>query len=400
MQSQASGKIQALFAGQFIALFAAGGIILPFWPYWLDGRGLSASEIAAILAVSTAARIVFAPGLSALADASGRRRLVLFLIAVCFMAGLFPFFGLSGFWQILALWTMVGTLFTTMIPMSDSLSVMATKTLGLDYGRARLWGSLSFIAVSTTAGWMLTDSNPDAVLWMLILAAAVICGTVLLLPDMKTQRRGRASAAFGEALKQPGFAGFLTVVSLLLASHAVLYGFATVHWTTAGHSETVVGILWAEGVILEVAVFAFGSRLLRIMNVNGLLLAAALSGVVRWTVLGNTTQLEWLFVAQALHAGTFAAAHLAAVTYIGRHMPDHLGSTAQGMFDASAMGLVFAIAMWGGGTLYHAVGGHAFWAMAAMSAVGCLVLLLQWRQLGSLRSEPGYSKTGRCISTR
>mgnify|MGYP002713053514 CR=1 FL=1 len=393
MQTPLLRKTQFLFAGQFVALFAAGGIVLPFWPYWLGSQGFSANEVALVLAVCTAARVVLAPGISAIADASGNRKRVLFLVALAFLCGLVPFFNLSGFWSILLLWTVVGTLFTTMIPMSDSLSVVATKQLGLDYGRARLWGSLSFIVVSTAAGWFLSGRSADAVLWMLMLAAAVICCAVLLLPNLKTPTTtGKAAMAFAEALRQPGFLGFLGVTSMLLASHAVLYGFGTLHWTAAGHSETVVGMLWAEGVILEVLVFAFGGWLLRHLNITGLFLFAVVAGVIRWTVLGVTTDLVWLFLVQALHAGTFAAAHLASVTFIGRSMPDHLGSTAQGLFDACAMGIVFAVAMWGGGTLYDAFGGHAFWAMAAMSGIGGVLLLSQWGQLGRYQTATRFSR--------
>ena len=40
--------------------------------------------------------------------------------------------------------------------------------------------------------------------------------------------------------------------SLLQASHAVLNGFSTLHWRAAGSSESMIGVLWAEGVVAEI----------------------------------------------------------------------------------------------------------------------------------------------------
>ena len=44
--------------------------------------------------------------------------------------------------------------------------------------------------------------------------------------------------------------------ALIQSSHAVYYAFGTIHWQAAGHSEAVIGWLWAEGVIAETVLAA------------------------------------------------------------------------------------------------------------------------------------------------
>src|SRR3546814_19521281 len=89
-----------------------------------------------------------------------------------------------------------------------------------------------------------------------------------------------------------------------MASHAVLTAFATIHWRAAGIGEEFIGMLWAVGVIAEVAVFAFGGRLLRRLGIVGMMALGAGAGVVRWTGLGLTDDPLLLPGFQSLHALT------------------------------------------------------------------------------------------------
>ena len=59
----------------------------------------------------------------------------------------------------------------------------------------------------------------------------------------------------------PAFLLFLGAAAAIQSSHAVYYAFGTLHWRGLGHSEAVIGWLWAEGVIAEILLFAFGSAL-------------------------------------------------------------------------------------------------------------------------------------------
>ena len=57
-------------------------------------------------------------------------------------------------------------------------------------------------------------------------------------------------------------------------------------------------------------------KVFRRFSARDLLLLSAVCGVIRWTLMGWTTALPWLIVAQILHCGTFTVCHLAAMRYI------------------------------------------------------------------------------------
>ena len=171
-------------------------------------------------------------------------------------------------------------------------------------------------------------------------------------------------------MRKPEFLAFVAAAGLLQASHAVYYGFATLHWRAAGHGELVIGLLWAEGVIAEVVLFAWAAALLRRFPPVRLLTMAGALTVARWALSALSTDLVVLVPAQALHAASFGAVHLAAMHYLRDRTPPELHASAQGFYAALGTALPFGLLTPVAGWLYGVAGGIAFWAMAAIALAG------------------------------
>ena len=134
--------------------------------------------------------------------------------------------------------------------------------------------------------------------------------------------------------------------------------------------------------LAEVVLFAFSGRVVRRVGVVPLMLIAAVAGVARWTVTALSADLGVLLAVQLLHALTFGATHLAAMHFIQRAVPEEVSATAQGLYSAVAMGVVLASVIMASGGLYAWAGGHAFFAMTAMSVLGgvaAVALGRRWR---------------------
>jgi PPP family 3-phenylpropionic acid transporter len=175
---------------------------------------------------------------------------------------------------------------------------------------------------------------------------------------------------------------FMLAAGASQVSHAVYYGFATLIWQQAGIDDRVIGVLWAEGVVAEVILFLFAARALARLGVTGMLLIAGIGGVLRWSGTALTSDLPLLFVLQILHAASFAAAHLAAMHFMQRAIPERAMSSAQGLYYALPLGIGMGLAMSLSGVLFRDHGGHAYLAMAAFSALslgGTLLLRRYWR---------------------
>ena len=361
----------------YAAVFGYIGIQLPFWPIWLDSRGLDAVEIGLFFSAALWVKAIANPLIGGAVDRTGERRRPMILFAGLSLAGfaLYPF--AHGFWPILAIGAITGATLSALMPLGESLTMRLAYDRGLDYGRIRLWGSVAFILGSFGAGSYLEGRDPDTVLWLLLAALTVVLLSCAAVPDHRQPKAPRGGFPILVLLRRPGFALFIAACGLLQASHAVYYGFATLYWRAAGHSDFTIGLLWAEGVAVEVLLFAAGNRAVTRFGPVGLMLLASAGGVLRWTVTAWTVELGPLIAVQALHALTFGAAHLGAMHHIQRTVPGAQSATAQALSSAVGMGLLVGLAMSVSGLLYAAVAGRAFLAMAVCSLAGgalCLVL--------------------------
>ena len=369
------------FSAYFAAVFLVLGIYLPFWPLWLEARGLGAEEIGLILAVASWARVIGMPLVGRLADRGGRSHGTMLIAAALSVALFALFFGAAGFWPILLLHLAWALAYNPLIPLGEARSMASVRDHGLDYGRMRLWGSLAFILGSLIAGEAVGWRGPEIIV-ALILAGllAALVSTATLPRDDAATPQGERPAGFKTLLADRRFLLFLAAASLLQSSHAAYYGFSSLHWSAAGHSEATIGWLWAEGVIAEVLLFMVAGKLIARLGPAWLLALAGIGAVLRWTVLAATTELPFLILAQTLHALTFGAAHLGVVHFIAARAPEGLKATAQSVYAAVSGGLVMGASFWLAGRLYNTEGSAAFIAMAALGGLGLLGALLLSRE--------------------
>jgi PPP family 3-phenylpropionic acid transporter len=125
-------------------------------------------------------------------------------------------------------------------------------------------------------------------------------------------------------------------------------------------------------VVAEVIIFALSNRLFRRFSARDLLLLSAVCGLARWGIMGWTTDLPWLIVAQILHCGTFTVCHLAAMRYISsREGSDVI--RLQAVYSAVAMGGSIAVMTVFAGFLYQHLGQGVFWVMALLALPAMIV---------------------------
>lgn len=372
----------ALRLGTFYAaLFVVAGTKLPYFPIWLDGRGLGTAEIAAIVALPLFVRIAVTPLIGVAADARGDRRQALVVLAWVALAAFVMLGFVGGFWPILACTLLLSVATTSLMPLIETIAMAGVRRLGLDYGRMRLWGSLSFIAASFLAGAAIARAGHEAVLWLLVLGAAMTVAAAHFLPGRDADDSAATAqprVALADAVRlvaSPAFATFIVAVGLAQASHAVFYTFGVLHWQAQGISSTWAGVLWAVGVVAEIGFFAFSRRIVAAVGAAALIAAGAVAGVVRWMALALDPPLAVLLPLQALHGLTYGAAHLGAVHWMSERLPAAQAGTAQSVYSSVTHGIALGIATLAAGWLYAGWKGGAYLPMAAMSAVALVAAL-------------------------
>ena len=355
-------------------LFLGSGIQLPFLPLWLKAKALSDSEIALVVALMVAVRILAIPLGTFIADATGRRRGIIVISAFGTFAAYAALHFVGGFVPILILALLASALLAPIMPLTEVMAIEGSAHYGIDYGRIRLWASVSFLLGSLIAGALLEIVPVAFVIALVAIAQGLGAVVALVLPADRamaiTAPQPLRMAAVLGAVTSGVFVIFLAAASIGQASHGMLYAFGSVYFDDLGYSKLTIGELWAIGVVTEIVMFAFSGRFHKAFGAVGLIMLGTACGAIRWFVIALEPPLAILFIAQMLHAGSFGLTHLGTMHYIREHVPENMRNTVQGLFAVLSGGILLSATMWSSGPLYGLLGGQAFFVMALYAAMG------------------------------
>jgi PPP family 3-phenylpropionic acid transporter len=365
----------------FAALFCAMGAHIPFWPIWLADWGLAAGEVGAVLGAAMALRVGAGVAAPWLADLTGRRRTALALLAALAAGAVMAQAAAETRLTLYALTALTAIGMAGAVPLSDALAVAASRAYGFPYAPVRAAGSAAFLAANLLCGAAVARWGSDAALWWIVVSMATLAVAALRHPGgarpLGPRPRPWEAAAL---LRDRAFLLAAGAGALAQASHAPLYAYGSLHWRAQGLSEGVIGALWAFGVAVEVALMVWlGERLVRWLRPSGAYALAAAAGVARWSAMALDPNLPWLWVWQASHALSFAAAHLAMIAFIGARVAPGLSASAQGLMGAGVGGAAMAAASFGAAGLYPLAAGGVYWLGAALAA-GALACALGLRR--------------------
>ncbi|ACS86538.1 3-phenylpropionate MFS transporter [Musicola paradisiaca] len=354
----------------YFTYFFSYGVFLPFWGGWLRGEGLTAESIGILLGAGLVARFVgslfITPCIKNPATLITALRLLALLSLIAF-AGFW--FGSAVVWLLLV---MVGfnLVFSPLLPLTDTLAATWQKQMPIDYGRARLWGSVAFVAGSAATGKLVLLWGHQAILVTLAIGMVAMLSGMMIRPHVMPKASALSTAKnstvpWGRLLTERAVWRFLLCVALLQGAHAAYYGFSVIYWQQSGYTADVIGYLWSLGVVAEIVIFALSRRLFHAWSASALLMLSAVCGVLRWGLMGATVSLPWLVVIQLLHCGTFAVCHLAAMRFIAmRDDTDVL--RLQAAYSALATGGAIAVMTVLSGFLFEYLQGATFWVMALL----------------------------------
>ncbi|MEO1719290.1 MAG: MFS transporter, partial [Pseudomonadota bacterium] len=377
-------------------IFALLGVQLPFLSVWLASEGVTAAGIGLALALPALLRLVANPAIAMFADArrAHARTIAALSVAACAAASLL---GLVDSWiTVLVAVTVLLLSLQTAMPLIEVIAMRGVRAHQLDYGRMRLWGSLTFIGGTVLGGSIIEHVGPGAFPTMIAITALACVAAAFALPPNPERARlasggtptTKPSSASEGWLARMNLAAVRTLLadrhllvilfsaSLVQASHAVYYAFSAVHWETLGFTGGWIGALWAWGVIAEIVLFAVSARVVALFGARGLLLIGALAGLVRWSAMAFEPTGAGLILLQALHALTFGATHLAAMYIISQRVSGEQAGLAQALFATFASGIIMAAALFAAGRLFDAAGPISYFAMTGLSAMAFGLTLL------------------------
>jgi PPP family 3-phenylpropionic acid transporter len=369
--------LYARLSAFYLLYFAAVGVVIPFFAFYLKHRGFGSVAIGQLMSIPMFMRVL-APGLWGwAADVTGRRRQVLRAGAVMAVGGAAAITLEPGFGVLALALAAFALPWSGLLPQYEANTLSHLGAAPHRYGFVRLWGSLGFI-VAVMAGGIIFDGVgvvrvPPA---MLALVFAVACA-VWLTPFAAAAPAGGGEGGFrAVALTRPVVALFV-VCFLQQAAFGPYYVFFTIYLEELGYSTAQAGALWAWGVAAEVVMFLYTARLLERFGSRALLIFALGATAARWLLTALAAEsLPVLVFAQTLHMASFGLFHAVAVVMVHRYFRGRLQGRGQALYSAAGFGLGGAFGSMASGYTWQFGGPGAAYGGAA--AVAALATVIAW----------------------
>jgi len=242
-----------------------------------------------------------------------------------------------------------------------------------DYGRIRVWGSISFVISVVLLGQILDRTG---ILWlpvMLVTLFALCALAAWALPVDQVPPHHEDHARLREIVRRPEVVALFAACFLMALAHGPYNTFYSIHLVDIGYSKSSVGWLWALSVVGEVFVFLLMPRLMQRFTIPAIIMFSLGCAVVRFLLIGWFAQsLALMVLAQLMHAATFGAHHAAALAAIHHLFRGRTQARGQALYTSLGFGAGGAAGGFASGWLWQ----HTTPALTFTFAAGAALLAL------------------------
>ena len=358
--------------------FAFVGAFAPFFSLYLQRRGFAPLEIAVLFGISPTLRILVPFFWAWLADHWGHKykllRIFAFISPVlfAFMIAKGSFSSVAG---VLIIW---GLLWSGILPIAEALCVEALGEEISIYGRVRVWGSIGFILVVVSGGYLFEWLDVLYLDWIICALLVIILGAVLMLPrDNELSARPNEVAQPIFFLKDQRIIALMVCFFIMQFAHGAYNAFFSIFVVDLGHSKSTVGWLWAIAVIAEIFIFLWMPRLFKRFSINDFFLFCFFIAVFRFSlVYVGHDSLVLLAIAQIMHAITFGMFHVAGIAATNKLFTGAYRSRGQALYSSVGFGAGGASGTLVSGLVWESWGGAATFAMSALTSLLGVILIL------------------------
>ena len=366
-------------SGFYFFYFAFIGVFLPYFGLYLQSLSFSALDISILMSQMQLMRL-FGPYLwGALADRIGKRVPIVRL--ACLMALLVStsFFLIRSFEAFLVAMAVLAFFWSASLPLVETLTFEHLREGPERYSRIRIWGSIGFIATVMGAGALLDLLEITSLLWMIVIPLVGTMAYAMAMPEAEPGLHPADHPPVWDILRQRRVLALFSACFSMSAAHGALYVFFSIFLSDHGYSKSAVGGLWSLGVLAEIAVFFYMSRLQRVYSLRTILLLSFSAAVLRFLMIGMGVELPVIIVlAQLLHGLTFGSFHAAAITAVNRWFPGRTRSRGQALYSSLYLGAGRLVGGLISGWTWDHLGGALTFALSSFFALVGLVLVTIW----------------------
>ncbi len=293
--------------------------------------------------------------------------------ALCFA----PLLGVETFPAIALTLAIYACFASSITPMVDSLALNRVNQVGGSFAHLRLFGSLGFIAISTTFGLVARELGRLTVVVPLALLGLLALWSLSLRSNATPSTSHHPLAGLRLLRDNTDLRWLLAATCLHWMACSPYNGMLAIHILAQGLPPSVVGLAAGVGVAAEVPTMLFYPRFAHLLAPRYLLGIAFALSAVRWAGMALVSSPTLLVGLSLLHSMTFGVFYLSSVAFMARRVPPHLRASGQGLFAAVTFGIGGLMGHTLSGVGYSLLGGHALFGVAGLLELVAVLFVLQ-----------------------
>ena len=364
MEKQHGSRGKHIIRSQYFVYFGVMGVVLPFFNLYCYHLGFSGFQIGALSAARSVAMVLFPLLWGLLADHFHWRRPIYILCNIISAAAWAFFFQHTTFYPMLLIMVLYALFHAPIISFLEALTMDVLGSEKRQYGRTRVWGSISFITVVVLLGRAIDMFGINIIIALVFAGSVIQAGVSLATPKTDSA----APPLFKTEVKKLfslRVTVFLICAFLMLVSHGAYYGFFSIHLENLGFDKTLIGIAWALASTAEICVMLVSGRIFRKFSMESVLVFSFAGAVARWIVLSFAASPLVILSSQVLHAVTYGTFHMASILYMDQLMPPEAKTTGQAVNNALTYGLGLMVGFFVSGYLYESTGAETLFVISA-----------------------------------
>ncbi len=365
-------------SGFYLFYFASVGVFLPFWGLYLGSLDFSPSEIGELMTLLVVGKII-APYIGGwLADHNSNRMAVIRLSGlasiVVFAGALFS----TSYLALALVMLIFGFFWSISLPQFEAVTLNHLGDEVDAYTRIRLWGSIGFIITVIVLGAVL---DRFGVQLLPVIGLIIIIGiwlTSLWAPEDIPHDHVADHEPIMNVIKQPMVLAMMAAFFLMQIGHGAYYSFYSLYLEKFDYSRTMIGQLWALGVIAEVGLFLIMLKLLQRYSLRSLLLTSLICATIRWILIALFPEHKIIIIStQLLHAATFGIHHAVAIQLIHRYFKGRHQGRGQALYSSISFGAGGAIGSLMSGYIWEGLGASEAFVFAGI--ISFIATLIAWK---------------------
>ena len=366
-------------SGFYFFHFAFIGAFAPYWSLYLKSLSFGAFQIGVLMSLLHVTRIFAPAAWGWLADHTGKRLLIVRSAAITGLISYCAvFFGQSFTWLFVTM-ALMSFFWSASLPLIEATTLSYLGESTPKYGRIRVWGSIGFIFAVTSVGYLLDSTDIASLLWAVLGFKLGIVIFSRQIPEGEIVVHAADSQSIRQIFKRPEVLAFFAACLLMALAHGPYYTFYSIYLVEHGYSKSMVGWLWAIGVICEIGIFFLMPQLMHRFRLKQIMVFSLSCAIVRFLMIG--WGVDWpviILLAQLLHAATYGAHHATAMMFVHRFFRGRHQGKGQALYTSLTFGI--------GGTIGGIFSGYAWESLGpgltfTVSAVAVLLglTLVMWK---------------------